>query len=239
MLEIICPSCGTTYPKFEPGICECCGFEFTEEYLNPIIEKAKREEDEEKKRRLAQEKIEALKRKQRERERIEAEKVKSRRQAEELKSHKQMIKDREKREKLRDYIGRQKEIVERDKRFSLKFKSFRNIFSKIGTILSILLICFCVFTLIKVGGSATTPFDIINSKVEYLKNSQTIMLSEEGKNKQNKVTYKVEQSIDVILNNQSSFEEKASFIHIDKLTNLLTNDSSTNSEKIKENEKDV
>lgn len=65
------------------------------------------------------------------------------------------------------------------------------------------------------------------------------MLSEEGKNKQNKVTYKVEQSIDVILNNQSSFEEKASFIHIDKLTNLLTNDSSTNSEKIKENEKDV
>lgn len=214
MQDINCPNCGTTYPSLKEGICECCGYEFTSEYLNPLIEKVRIEEEENKKKRLAQEKIEAIKRKQLEREQLQAKKDKEKRKTEELKALEQMKKDREQREKLQAYINKQKDIAERDKNFSLKFKSVRKIFSKAGVVLSVLSIILCIFTSVKNNNDMLVPANVISSKVEIIK-----------KNQLNYLNPKISQTINIIGDNQSSLKEKAEFIHIDKLFDFMDDKS--------------
>ena len=47
MNDINCPSCGTTYQSTKSGYCDCCGFEFTDAYINQFVsaEKEKQKEN--------------------------------------------------------------------------------------------------------------------------------------------------------------------------------------------------
>ena len=44
MNDLNCPSCGTTYQSLKAGVCDCCGFEFTSDYINKIISEEKKQE---------------------------------------------------------------------------------------------------------------------------------------------------------------------------------------------------
>lgn len=46
MYDLNCPCCGTSYQGSAAGLCECCGYEFTEEYINELIAAEKKREQE-------------------------------------------------------------------------------------------------------------------------------------------------------------------------------------------------
>lgn len=44
MNDLNCPNCGTTYQSTKSGYCDCCGFEFTDVYINKIVSAEKEKE---------------------------------------------------------------------------------------------------------------------------------------------------------------------------------------------------
>ncbi len=93
MEDLNCPSCGTTQANISPGFCECCGFEFTKEFI-----------DEFKAVSLEKEKQIQLK--------IEKEKERQKKEAEELERKIAIEKQKELEEKkYQQKLERQKKII--------------------------------------------------------------------------------------------------------------------------------
>ena len=112
MYDLNCPCCGTTFQSITAGSCECCGYEFTDEYINEFIAKEKKKENEIEEK-IAEEKRQQqllLEQQEAERQRQEAERRKKEEEERKaaIKKEKQKKRTERKRELSRQWLKMQK-----------------------------------------------------------------------------------------------------------------------------------
>ena len=171
MNDLNCPSCGTTYQSLKAGVCDCCGFEFTSDYINKIISEEKKQEkivqqkiaEENRQRKLLLDEEEKEKRKK-----AKAEK-KSKEEAD--KSYKKEKKDRE---KIMALVDENNKRYEKELKFSLLFKNFRGVMATLGIIFVLISIVVSVAFSDELGVSFITPQSVILNKVETIYQELTI-----------------------------------------------------------------
>lgn len=165
MEDLNCPSCGTTQLKIEPGYCDCCGYEFTSEYINRFVAEQRKKE-------------EAIRRKEAEEERrkriqqqIEREKEKAR-QKERQKALEAAAKERAEREKTRRLIERDNTRYNRELKYAAFFNKFKTVVSKVALVITIASIVLSVF----VGRENInqSPINEVEIKIQQISNALTI-----------------------------------------------------------------
>lgn len=161
MNDLNCPSCGTTYQSSKAGFCDCCGYEFTTEYINSILRKEKKQE------KIVQKKVaeENYKRQiiQKKEEKAKQQKVNAEKKARE-KEKNTYLKEKRKREKIEKLIEKDKKRFEIDKAFSLYFKKVRQSITTLGIIFVVLTIVSSVIVPDKLKVDFIAPQKIISSK---------------------------------------------------------------------------
>ena len=234
MDDLNCPSCGTTQPKIAPGCCECCGYEFTVEFITNF-KKEQQKKDDEIKRKLAEEerkkRILRIKEEKELEAKRKAESEANRRAIETAK------KERAEREKLRKRLEKEKERYNKELRFSVSFKKFRKFISTSGLILTAICLVLSFISVNAGNASPISPKDEVNSKIQsaYYANTYPVKYDEKSDQynivKKSKAeirlsigTIKLLNSVSSIINNRSSFQEKMyfTFPHISSLIGIKT-----------------
>lgn len=222
MNDLNCPSCGTTYQSTKSGFCECCGFEFSEAYINQIISAEK-----EKEKRIQQKIAEENRQRQLLIEKEEKErqaKAKAERKAR-IQAEKAYIKEKKDREKVVARIERNNRKYENDLKFSLSFKKFRKAMSTMGMILVVISIVGSVVFSDELGVDFIVPQNEIADKIESIMDEHIISVKFDEKQNILKKSKDTEDSIKLskssvnlinsvisLTTNQNTIEEKLKYM---------------------------
>lgn len=218
MNDLNCPNCGTTYQSAKAGYCDCCGFEFTEAYINQLVSAEK-----EKEKKIQQKIAEENRQKQLLIEKEEKErqaKAKAEKKAR-IEAEKAYIKEKKDREKVVSRIEKNNKKYENDLKFSLSFKKFRKALSTLGIILVILSVVSSIVFSDELGVDFIVPQNVISNKFETVLDVHLVNVKfDEEQNllkktkdtedsvKLSKGIVKLFNSISSIITNQKTVEEK-------------------------------
>lgn len=222
MNDLNCPNCGTTYQSAKAGYCDCCGFEFTEAYINQLVSAEKKKE------KKIQHKIaEESRRKQLLIEKEEKErqaKAKAEKKAR-IEAEKAYIKEKKDREKVVSRIEKNNKKYKNDLKFSLSFKKFRKAISTLGIILVVLSVVSSIFFSDELGVDFIVPQNVISNKFETVLDEHLVKVKfDEEQNlfkkakdtedsvKLSKEIVKLINSISSLITNQKTIEEKLTYM---------------------------
>lgn len=222
MYDLNCPNCGTTYQSTEPGYCECCGFEFTDAFINKIIE-AENERQKEIQRKIEEEKRQKqllIEKAERERQA----KLRAEQKAREEAARKAR-EEREARERVAALAKKNNERYEKERQFSLAFQKFRSALAIYGIVLVVAAVIGSMIFSNELGVNFVVPEKAINDKIEAIKEEHFITVKfDENQNrfKKSKDTedtmeltkgsVRLLNSISSLISEQSTFEEKITYI---------------------------
>lgn len=219
MNDLNCPNCGTTYQSIKAGFCDCCGYEFTSDYINKIVSEEKEQE------KRVQQKIEEENRqRQLLLEKENREKAKTEKKARE-EATKLYNKERKEREKVKALVEGNNKRYEIDLKFSIFFKKFRKAMATLGIVLVLISTAVSVVFSDELSVSFIAPQNVISNKFEtiYQELTLSVVLDEEKnilkKKKEtedtirlSKGTVKLFNSISSIVQNQRTVKEKLSYM---------------------------
>lgn len=171
MNDLNCPNCGTSYQSLNSGYCDCCGYEFTNDYIIKAVS-AEKEKEKNAQQKIAEENRQRqmlLKKEEKERKAKAKAAEKARIEAE-----KASRKEREEREKIALLIEKNKNEYERDLRFSLLFKKFRKVSAAFGFFLVIISVIGTVIFFNELGVDFIVPKKVVESKIEAIKEDHFI-----------------------------------------------------------------
>lgn len=222
MYDLNCPCCGTTYQSTKSGCCDCCGFEFTDVYINQIVS-AEKEKQKEIQKKIAEENSQRqLLIEKEEKEKLA--KAKAEKKAR-LEAEKAYRKERKDREKVVSRIEKNNKRYENDLKFSLAFKKFRKAMATLGIILVILSVIGSVAFSNELGVDFIVPQNVIADKIESIMDEHIISVKFDEKQnilkkaKDTEDTIKLSEgsmrlfnSISSLISNQSTFEEKLMYM---------------------------
>lgn len=222
MNDLNCPNCGTTYQSTKAGYCDCCGFEFTEAYINQLVSAEK-----EKEKKIQHKMAEENRRKQLLIEKEEKErkaKAKTEKKAR-IEAEKAYIKEKKDREKVVSLIEKNNKKYENDLKFSLFFKKFRKVISTLGIILAISSIVSSIVFSDQLSADFIVPQNVILNKFETVLDEHFVVVkfddeqnllkkSEDTEDsvKLSKGAIKLFNSISSLINNQKTVEEKLTYM---------------------------
>ncbi len=222
MEDLNCPNCGTTQAKVSIGVCDCCGFEFTENFINDFLS-AEHKKEEEIKRKLAEQERQRQQQ-QRKEEKEKQEKIKAAKKAAALEK-KRIIKEREEREKLKKLVRKDTIRYNREIKFSKVFLKFEKIISKVAIFLVILSVVSTFAFADVLNVEYIEPQEHIQTKIQNIYIDFVVPFEYEEqnateKNEDNddepimmsKSTIKLIEALTDVFKNQSSIEDKLSFI---------------------------
>lgn len=222
MNDINCPSCGTTYQSTKSGYCDCCGFEFTDAYINQFVSAEKEKQKEIQKKIAEENRQRQLLIEKEEKEKLA--KAKAEKKAR-LEAEKAYRKERKDREKVVSRIEKNNKRYEKDLKFSLGFKKFRKAMSALGIILVILSVIGSVVFSNELGVDFIVPQNVIADKFETIKDEHLISVKFDEKQnifkkskdtentiKLSKGSIRLFNSISSLISNQSTIEEKLMYM---------------------------
>ncbi len=222
MEDLNCPNCGTTQAKVSIGVCDCCGFEFTEKIINDFLS-VQQKKEEEIRRKLAEQERQRQQQ-QRKEEKEKQEKIKAEKKAAALEK-KRIIKEREERERLKKLVRKDTVRYNREIKFSKIFLKFEKIISKVAIFLVILSIVSTFAFADVLNVEYIEPQEHIQTKIQNIYIDFVVPFEYEGqsateKNEDNddepimmsKSTIKLIEALTDVFKNQSSIEDKLSFI---------------------------
>lgn len=242
MNDINCPNCGTTYQSTKSGYCDCCGFEFTDAYINQIVS-VEKEKQKEIQKKIAEEnrQIQLFIEKE---EKEKLAKAKAEKKAR-LEAEKAYRKERKDREKVISRIEKNIKRYEKELKFSLGFEKFRKAVSVCGIILVILSVIGSVTFSNELGVDFIVPQNVIADKIETIKEEHLISVKfdekqnilKKSKNtedtiKLSKGSIRLFNSICTLIFNQSTIEEKLMYMFpesIDFVNEFLESSKETES----------
>lgn len=222
MYDLNCPSCGTTYQSTKSGYCDCCGFEFTDAYINQVVSAEKKKQKEIQKKTAEENRQSQLLVEKEEREKLA--KAKAEKKAR-LEADKAYRKERKTREKVVSRIKKNPKRYEKELKFSLGFKKFGKAVSALGIILVILSVIGSVSFSNELGVDFILPQNVIADKIETIKAEHLISVKfdekqnilKKSKNtedtvKLSKGSIRLFNSICTLISNQSTIEEKLMYM---------------------------
>lgn len=222
MNDLNCPNCGTTYQSTKSGYCDCCGFEFTDAYINQIVSAEKEKQKKIQKKITEENRQRQLLVEKEEREKLA--KAKAEKKAR-LEAEKAYHKERKDREKVVARIERNNKQYENELKFSIGFKKFRKAMATMGIILVILSVVGSVAFSSELGVDFIVPQNVITDKIETIQNEHIISVKFDekqnifNKSKNTEDTIKLSEgsmrllnSIFSLISNQSTFEEKLMYM---------------------------
>lgn len=216
MNDINCPACNTTYQKRAAGFCDCCGFEFTKDYIDGIIREEERIERE-RLQKIAEEKRKKILKQQAE-EKKRQERLKAEKEARE--------KEQREREERRIRAEKEKARAERINRINGMFGLFGKIISYAGIVCAALCIIVSVVFADSLNvGDGMPEGSAIRHKVE--NSIQNLMVSAEYNSKKKcfvtdgnpensdelpRAFVNLYNSVSSVFHSQSPVEDKLTFI---------------------------
>lgn len=245
MDDLNCPNCGTTQNKIAAGLCECCGYEFTEKFIAEYTALQKQKEmlrlkkiaEEERKRRLQAEKEEREKRER-------AAELERKRKAALAAAEE----ERKEREKLKAIIEKNEKEYEKELKFASFIKRFSSVLPKLQAVMVIAFVGISIF-LIGSGENMQFihPLEAIDQKLQEVSSDLTVSVEyseEDGllhktENAEESMslpesTVNFFNSVSLLIQNGSTFEEKINFILPDNFIenlDMFFTEESVNAEK--------